>query len=447
MASSRHSRTISEEIMSVDSEKEILSAIAHATWHNANEGAECPEDMIPTSERLAEWFEAGTLLKDDMEAMDRSARALTSLFDADESSWVVDHGYLKAVMLPRREDFQSSRLAAQVASIEEVHQAWLIRGGNPHPLAPIVGAWQMRPLEIIPNDRDSRIMPSRLGMVNPGDNRALPRSGRLSLFSPAAHVDSEQMALPGFGMSRDSDLPALPLALYELGMRGMPSRGPAPLALRLWVESILSTGLDERLINRPLAMQVSLRNMRERLWPNSWRGYNTDRLRRVLHEAADALDSWDAAWPWYDPETGRGGSRRIVMVTDIGNSLNDTLRLVVDLPPGAAEGPQVTPTLGEWGARSADAYRTLLNLAYHWHKPGQTHMPIAEGRHWIRRYTPDAYPEMSDDDLLALVFPTSVSSTTRSDRLYRARRTIQELEEAGELRRIGNRILPPEGTP
>ena len=174
MASSRHSRTISEEIMSVDSEKEILSAIARATWHNANEGAECPEDMIPTSERLAEWFEAGTLLKDDMEAMDRSARALTSLFDADESSWVVDHGYLKAVMLPkhqdtvnvslpfpgsqyreidrpitwwegagrrsfstvninlghllRREDFQSSQLAAQVASIEEVHQAWLIRG-------------------------------------------------------------------------------------------------------------------------------------------------------------------------------------------------------------------------------------------------------------------------------------------------------------------------------
>ena len=215
MASSRHSRTISEEIMSADSEKEILSAIARATWHNASEGAECPDDMIPTSESLAEWFEVGTLLKEDMEAMDRSARALTSLFDADESSWVVDHGYLKAVMLPRREDFQSSRLAAQVASIEEVHQAWLIRGGNPHPLAPIVGAWQMRPLEIIPIDRKGRIMPSRLGMVNPGDNRALPRSGRLSLFSPAAHVDSEQMALPGFGMSRDSDLPALPLALYE----------------------------------------------------------------------------------------------------------------------------------------------------------------------------------------------------------------------------------------
>ena len=439
------SHTIAAAIASADTEDEIVSAIALATWHNANDGEECPEDRMPTAPGLAEWFDSGTILIDNIESVNNSAIALAILLDAGQAWWTVDHGQLRVVSLPINQDISTSLADARVSSIEQIHKAWLQKveaKKTIHPLAPIVSAWQTRPVEILPNTRRDRIMPARLAMVSPGDIRAAPRGGRFSLFSPASYAESEQMALPGFGMQRVSTMPALPLALYDLGMKGEPSRGPAPLALRLWVESILSTGLDERLIDEPLAMQVTLRNLRERLWPKSWRGYNTDRLRRVLHEAANALDSWEAAWPWYDPETGRGGTRRIVTVSDIGNTLDDTLRIVVDLPPGAAEGPQVTPTLGEWGARSADAYRTLLNLAYHWHRPGQTHMPVAGGRYWIRRKTEEAYPELTDDDLLDLVFPTS----TRRERrklIFDARKTLAELEKAQELRLIGKRILPP----
>ena len=74
----------------------------------------------------------------------------------------------------------------------------------------------------------------------------------------------------------------------------------------------------------------------------------------------------DARIPWVDPETGRGGLRRVVRVGDIPrgpDALDDVVRMVVDLPPGSGQVPMVTPTLGAWGARSAPDCNALLNLA------------------------------------------------------------------------------------
>ena len=75
----------------------------------------------------------------------------------------------------------------------------------------------------------------------------------------------------------------------------------------------------------------------------------------------EALDSMDARIPWQDPNTGRGGLRRVVSVGDIPrgpDALDDVVRMVVDLPPGSGPGPLVTPTLGVRGAaKSAPAYR------------------------------------------------------------------------------------------
>ena len=51
---------------------------------------------------------------------------------------------------------------------------------------------------------------------------------------------------------------------------------------------------------------------------------------------------------------GPGCSRRVV-------------RIIVDLPPGSGNGPQVSDNLRLWGVRSAPAYRLLINLAYQWH--------------------------------------------------------------------------------
>ena len=83
----------------------------------------------------------------------------------------------------------------------------------------------------------------------------------------------------------------------------------------------------------------------------------------------------DARIPWLDPDTGRGGTRRVVSAGDIPrgpDALDDAVRMVVHLPPGSGPGPLVTPTLGAWGAKSAPAYTALLNLHYRWFDVGVT---------------------------------------------------------------------------
>ena len=339
--------------------------------------------------------------------------------------------------------------AAPLVSIDIIHAAWE-RWGRPfrikHALAPFVRAWQNFPNPTKPNTRDIRILSSRIAHVDVSDRRSN------TLFTPATRLvvsgEAEQGVLPGWP-DRTRRHPALPLALYDLGLGAIKNRGGgAPLALRLWVEAILSVPMEERDKPHPVSMEVDLRTMRKRLWPNSWRGYNTDRLRRTLEDVSTALDTWEAAWPWHDPTTGKSGSRRIVLISDIGKSLDDAMRIIVDLPPGSSTGPQVPSTLGEWGAKDAAAYRALLNLAFQWYEPGRTHMPVGNSTnpHWARVYDPSRYPELDEQDVIDLVYPTTKDSNQRRA-FQEAMRALQTLKAAGELRLIGKRgnwrILPP----
>ena len=103
-----------------------------------------------------------------------------------------------------------------------------------------------------------------------------------------------------------------------------------------------------------------------------------------------------------------------------------------------------TPALAEWGVRSGPAYRALINLAYRWHQPGVTHCPVPSrgGRHWVRNQDPSAYPEITESAMIDLAFPTSANRQRRY-LAFKAREVFAELEAAGELRIVDNRILPP----
>ena len=85
------------------------------------------------------------------------------------------------------------------------------------------------------------------------------------------------------------------------------------------------------------------------------------------------------------------------------------MEVLVYLPADSDLGPQVSDQLRQWGNRSAPAWRALINLAYLWFDPGQTHAPIGRGRHqhWQRIHDPGRYPVLSDKDLVDLCFPTS----------------------------------------
>ena len=137
-----------------------------------------------------------------------------------------------------------------------------------------------------------------------------------SLFTPAAHRRG-QLVMPGFELA-DHEGPALPLALYQLG-EDNPLRGGgrgAALALRLFVEAILAAPYDQRQAGQPVALQVTLRDLLDRLYPGRRRQKPNEYWSRLM-QAVEALDTMDARIPWHDPNTGRGELRRVVSVGGI----------------------------------------------------------------------------------------------------------------------------------
>ena len=312
------------------------------------------------------------------------------------------------------------------------------------PLAPLVNAWQNPPRPVEPSKRTTaRVIPARLAMAATSG----PRNARL-LFSPAAHADygpdGKQLVMPGFAKP-DTPSPALPLALYDLGAGPAISPGKgAPLALRMFVESVLSVPMDERERGLPVAMSVSLRDFLKWLYPT--RTPSPAEYWPRLMSAVEALDSWDARVPLYDPQTKRSDLRRVVSVGGIPRgpgALDESVRIIVDLPPGSGHGPQVSDNLRIWGVKSAPAYRLLINLAYQWHNPGVTKVPVGKGkgRHWVQVDDPDRYPVINDAELVGLTFPTT--RRHRGRRSAEALAVAKQLEKAGELRFVERKILPP----
>ena len=318
------------------------------------------------------------------------------------------------------------------AELVDLSQRWKI----PNPLAPLVRACPT-PVDGEANLRPDRILSAKLAMVDPSHRRA----GRL--FRSAAHRRG-QLVLPGFEYEHEG--PALPLALYQLGEDNLQRGGgpSAPLALRLFVEAVLAAPYEERDAGQPVVLQVSLRDLLDRLYPSPRRPQPSEYWARLM-SAVEALDSMDARIPWHDPETGRSGLRRVVSVGDIPHgpgALDDMVRMIVDLPPGSGPGPQVSPTLGAWGVKSAPAYAAMLNLAYRWFNPGVTRYPVRGGRHWIQTQDPDQYPALSDADVVAITRPLSTRAARRK-LVAEGWEVLRRLEDAGELRIEGARVLPP----
>ena len=313
-----------------------------------------------------------------------------------------------------------------------------------HPLAPLVRAWHSRPYYVVPNQRTTgRIIPAKLAQAEPSSDS---RAGRL--FSLAAHSPDGQLILPGF--ATETIGPALPLVLYDLGNGPSSTSRAAPLALRVFIEALLAVPQAERGTGRPVAYEVSLREFLDWFWPD--RSPTPSEYWPTLNAAREAL--FKCLIPLVDPDTGRGQLRQIVNIGAIPRgtrAMDDAVRVVVDLPRDSQNGPQIPDSLRFWGNRSAPAYRALINLAFHWHNPGRNpyrgpRRRDGQGHIWLQAQASDHFPMLSDQQIIELCYPTSANNTRRK-LLQRARQTIAKLEEAGELRIVDDKILPPAPRP
>ena len=415
-----------------------LTAFAKA-WADYHDIKLLDASELPTEGGLARWLDSGEA---HPEHILESETRLGDLCNG-EGRWFPVVGKQNARLMAA---IDGGARGLELLLPDDVLQRWESAPDDDHgqrplnPVHPLLAGWFARPHPVQPNKRETgRILSGKLAHVEPADRRAD------RLFSPAAHVtdsQGQQLVLPGFGRTAAS--PALPLALYDLGGGPASKAQPAPLALRLFVEAILAVPYEARDRGQPVALQATLRELLHWLYPNERRPRPNEYWPR-LWEAAKALDSAEARIPWCDTETGTAGVRRVVSITDFGaGGLEDQVRIIVDLPPGSGAGPRVSDNLRVWGARSAVGYRLLLNLAYRWWDPGNTVIPSGRGRNrrWSQVDDPARYTPIGDSELIDLAFPAS-SMVRRRHLLERARGALVELADAGELRIVDGKVLPP----
>ena len=307
----------------------------------------------------------------------------------------------------------------------------------------VEGAEIPEPVEL--NERGDPLLPSSVAMVGAGSSLA-----HAGLFAVETRLDSglRPGRLPW--LDRDTEGPLLPLALYSLLTRapgrGRGGRGAADLALRIFVEGLCSVMKRDwqRAERLPVSVSTTLREFLS--WFYAGRQPRPNEYWPRLMMACEALDRHESRIAWRDPETGRSGLRRVVSLGDIPrgpHALDDLVTLVVHLPPGSRTGPRIRRgRLRYWGCVSEPAYRALLALAYQWHRPGVTRIPGKGRGEWVQSQDPESYAPYTRDRIVELCYPTSVHASRRV-LVSRAWQVIHRLEEAGDVRVVGQRILPP----
>ena len=401
----------------------VCEAVARWCWWEANDdGAECPDNRVPTPADLADWLPecpaetrttAAAVLVDvlapDLDTVCRltgyNREAMRALAWPPACEWTADTGALLA-----RVTWTAPGITGTVAlAVDLVHAAWraLSEPRPDPPLAPLVAAWQrLAPVSVEPERRaDRRLLPT-LQVVGPSVER--DRGARL--FGGL---------LDGRGATpADSTLPLWPApARYRVPLldlseaAGAPLRSTgkgAPLDLRLLVHAVLAVGHEDR--GLPVVrMAVRVGDLLDGLYP---RGGVRPQRRMAQHwpaiEAA-LMRLRDYVVP--DADDGRwfiAALRRMPSAAGVvPASMDAPVVIDVSLPPSwSPNGPPVAlPWLTAAGVRSGPLYRAYIAAQTLLWQPGRTRRPVpgARGR-WGWSRNPADFPVLTVDDLRALAF-------------------------------------------
>ena len=458
-------------LMAAKLETNILRALSDLIWLQLSEEKEvtCPAANVPTGKDLWDYLAAaGEMVRNEVVA--KSGAALRALYGVDVADWaqvdlsraiftdgpaagkpVAASADLVAMIVSETRSTDAKRRGLaniRMETIGGVHARWVQHrtngGSSKHPLAPLTRGYLSRPRDTPANTRRDPILPAPLIMVHKDHQQA-------RLFSRPGHTVTRadgQAYMPGFGPGEEygPKQPVLPLALYDLGIRNAEKRGRgAPLALRMFVEAVLSVPLLERKLDiygfGHTVEPLTLRSILPWLYGEKGaREYRPSTHWPRLLEAFRALESHEARIPWEDTKTGQGGSMRVVtpVVIPREGRLDDYVQFSVRLPPGSELGPLIDRlALRAAGLKSAPAYRLLLGLSFLWHNPGRLIRPVGGNGPYRQVRKEELYPPVSDVELVQLAYPTGgrVTDSARRKRRYDARKALAFLEQIGFCQR------------
>ena len=348
---------MSDPVLDARTGAEILEALA---------GAICDDGEVPTPAALAEWLHGGCPEAAFVEATARlDAMTVT---DADWA-WTVRRP-LPGFSAPDETPEVIVTDGYYIATAGNLHARWL---GMPeaerprHPLAPIVAAWQARPVEAEPYRPVNRaVLPD------------LSRRTRDLPDLPTLRTDRGTLWLPGLEPAADA-CPSWLLALWDrAGGQQLQQGGGAPWALRIWIGALLHVAVRDR-TGRPVTLPFTVREIAAWLHPDGWTNRRRDWAK--LPAALRALGDLRVPLPIVGPD-GRETTGMVALVAapvvpaDWRNG-NAPVYLDVRVPPEGAAGSRLDwPTLTRYGTKYAALYRAYLAVTAWMHRTAYRGAPI-----------------------------------------------------------------------
>ena len=440
-------------LLAATSEREILAAIATATWAAARRSGD-PD--VPDMKALTAWFVAD----DPPPTVRQEANQRLEAVVGTGTRWIVGDIVRFAVGGGgRTESTGSLRLVAisgnNATLVADVHQTWTALGSDRprprHPLAPLVAGWQARPREVEPAKLTRRASLPRLHRAPATEVTFLP-----GFEAPPAPrpTDPFEPVLPGFEPFVAGGVPSWLLALFdstgEVSMH--PGRG-APWALRLFVYSCLHVRTEER-DGRSVILPWTLADIENMLWPNGWDRANR---RRDWRQFRTVMKRLSALRPSIVGPDGLEYLVEVVSVPVVPRKWSRTAKMPVRvaIPASAAAGARIAdwPLLLQHGAESAPLFRAHLAAvaildyaARRGHGITQTIEAVVtredgrpvrrKGGHLVRdpaRKIPNPAARfvgrLTDDDLRRAIGLTARTRTNRA----RARRAFERLASDGMI--------------
>ena len=386
----------------------ILDWVAKTCWQETHDDAECPPDGIPTEEELADW------LKVCPSGARYEAQSLLLQVTKMDAAWweaPIEQTPVLLAMLAEEVVFQSDPLleipkkdyAFTTATPNEIHQMWLQHRENnknqQHPLAPLVKAWQKRPVLVQPNQRNDPLLPVirsvevsvslereaaqlMLGLVPDS-----PEERPMPLFPDVPKLSDQARRVPLLALADASGTPSM-----------AQGRGAA-LDLRLVVETTLSVDPADRMLPT-LALPFTVKELRNALFPNGWREKRDwPRVRDALlraHTRSIPIDERGSQW---FPLAIRQ------LPSETSMRLDDQIIIEVALPPGSKTGPIINRReLRQLGVQSSPKYRAYIGVHSLAWALGVTRVvnPRTKKRGWAAN--PDAYPVLTVHDRRVIAF-------------------------------------------
>ena len=375
--------------------------------------------------------------------------------------------------------------------VEQAHRLWCTAGGR-HPLAPLVDAWQRRPVPAPWDNRRYANLPGPLvGTRHVAIAREL-RDGQAALpldfdvLSAAVPADEPRLEV-GYLLTLAPELSLLPLVLLDVfsanASRGR--SGPVPVPARIGWEVLVALGGEDReRIGGPALLDCSMMDLYRRVYPSTprWQDGKGNRLLRGLFDLDAARPRWRG--------DAQGGLYPLAEVYRMPTRAHpdELLTFLSHLPPRSRQGAMVDCwLLRKLAAESARQHRMML-IAYclfdrygtvngrliaptvpvvHRDPAGYvvgtggklltergaptrraTHRRAVQTGARERNPEADRYPWLEGRDVILAAHPTvSETPAGRRKQRERTRATAQTLRDAGYLDFETKYRTPPHGGP